>query len=445
MIDVALTVNLSRSQAYYEEALRYSPGGAPDGKGWEKDRFYIERAKGSRIRDIDGNEYIDYNAGAGPIILGHSDAELDRTVIDTIQNQGVQFAQPHTLEVELTKKLREIIPCAEQSALCNAGTDTLQLAVRVARTYTGRPKIVKFEGGYHGWADGLAISTNPDPELLGPMSSPNALADTSGVLPAILENTIVLPYNDLDAASEHLEREKGDIACVIVEPIIHGHGILPKPGFLEGLSELCQACDIPLVLDEIITGFRHDLGGLQKKWNIDADIAVYGKAMANGYVISAITGKEKYMSTLTPGPAFLSGTYNGNPVSAAASLKTIEILERPGFYERLYQKGDAVREGINSVIDELGLEAVCYGYGSVWGLYFEKTPPSNYRDVLRFHETGGMEKYTAYARHMLNSGIFIQPSRVARNYIYAAHTDQDIQNTVDASASFLKEHQSALR
>ena len=445
MIDVELKIDLSKSQAYYEEARKYSPGGAPDGKPWERNLFYIERAQGNRLTDLDGNEYLDYWAGAGPIILGHAHPELDQAVFETVQSRGVNVAQPHTLEVELTKKLRDILPLAEQMAFCNAGTDTLQYAVRMARTYTDRPKVVKFEGGYHGWADSLTISTNPGRDVRGPGSSPNAIADTSGILPAITENTVVLPYNDLDAASERLEREKSEIACVIVEPLIHGHSILPKPGFLEGLAELCRSCDIPLVLDEIITGFRHDLGGLQRKWNIDADMAAYGKSMANGYVISAVVGKEKYLSTLTPqGPAFFSGTFNGNPLSVAASLKTIEILERPGFYERLYEMGQTLRDGINSVIDELGLNAVCYGYGSTWGLYFDRTPPSNYRDVAHHNDTGGDEKGAAYIRHMMNNGVFIM-SRSARAYIYAAHTDEDIQCTIDATASFLREHASSLR
>ena len=446
MINVELKLDLSRSNAYFDEARRYSPEGAPDAKGWKRDMFYIERAKGNRLWDLDGNEYIDYNAGAGPIILGHSEDELDDAVIETIRNVGVQVAHPHTIEVELTKKLREIIPGAEQSALCNAGTDTLQYAVRMARTYTGRRKVVKFEGGYHGWSDGLAISTNPGLDAAGPGSSPNAVADTSGVLPGIIENTIVLPYNDLDAASERLEREKSDIACVIVEPIIHGHAILPKQGFLKGLQELCNSCDIPMVLDEIITGFRHDLGGLQKKWDIQADMAVYGKSMANGYVISAVTGKQKYISTLSPdGPAFFSGTYNGNPVSSAATLKTIEILGRDGFYERLYKMGDLLRDGINQAIQKVGANAVCYGYGSTWGVFFDRTPPSNYRDVAYHNEAGGAEKGAAYARHMLNNGIFIQPSRPARAFLYAAHTEDDIQRTVDAAASFFTDHQTVLK
>ena len=233
---------------------------------------------------------------------------------------------------------------------------------------------------------------------------------------------------------------------MIVEPIIHGQSLLPELGFLEGLRQLCDSCDVPLVLDEIITGFRHDLGGLQSKWSIDADIGLYGKAMANGYIISAITGKEKYMSTLTPkNPAYLSGTYNGNPLSVAASLKTIEILGRPGFYDRLYRMGDTVREGINTVIEELGLNAVCIGYGSVWGLWFNRTQPANHRDVAVYNSTGGKEKSAAYIRHMLNNGVFLQPSSPARACIYAAHTDEDIQHTIDAASEFLKEHQTALR
>ena len=445
LFEVNLTIDLSKSQAYYKEACRYAPGGAPDGKGWGPDQFYVASAYGSHIEDIDGNDYIDYHAGAGPIILGHSEQEVNREVLDTINNIGVQFAHPHRTEVELTKKLQELIPGADKSALCNAGTDALQLAVRLARTHTGRSKVVKFEGAYHGWSDGLAISTNPDPDIAGTMSNPRAVPDTSGTLPSILEDTIVIPYNDLDIASERLEREKHNIACVIVEPIIHGHGILPKDGFLQGLGELCRSCSIPLVLDEIITGFRHDLGGLQRKWNIDADLAVYGKAMANGYVLSAITGKNQLMSQLTPGPAFLSGTYNGNPVSAAASLKTIEILERPGFYDSLYAKGIFVREEINKTINKLGLDAISYGYGSVWALYFSKLIPGSYRDIVRFLTNGGKEKYTAYFRFMLNNGIFIPPTRVARNYIYAAHSDDDLQKTVDVTSRFLREFQASLR
>ena len=446
MIDVELKVNLSRSRALYQEAVGYSPGGAPDAKGWDGDMFYVERANGNRLWDLDGNEYIDYHAASSSIILGHSDPDLNDAIIDTVQNRGVQLSQPHRLEVELAKKIKEVIPNADKVAFGNAGTDTLQFAMRMARAYTGRPKVVRFGGGYTGWSDSHAARGGAESVVTTSDAGPVSVAETSGVLPAILENNIVLPYNDLDAASDCLERQKGEIACVIVEPIIHGQSILPVPGFLEGLRQLCDACDIPLVLDEIITGFRHDLSGLQGKWSIDADIGLYGKSMANGHVISAITGKEEYMSTLSPrNPAYLSGTYNGNPLSVTAALKTIEILERPGFYDRLYKMGDTVREGINTVIEELGLNALCVGYGSVWGLWFDRTQPANHRDVARYNSTGGKEKAAAYVRHMLNNGVFLQPSWPARACIYAAHTDEDLQHTIDTTAGFLKEHQAALR
>jgi glutamate-1-semialdehyde 2,1-aminomutase len=234
---------------------------------------------------------------------------------------------------------------------------------------------------------------------------------------------------------------------VIVEGIIHGLAIHPNPGFLKGLADLCHSCGIPLVLDEIITGFRHDLGGLQRKWGIDADIAVYGKAMANGYVISAVTGKKKYMETLSPGTALLSGTFNGNPLSCAASLKTIEILGRPGFYERLFQLGDTLREGINREAQRLGVNALCYGYGSVWGLLFDRHQPENYRDVLNYLDAGGSQKFAAFTTHMLNHGIFLPPfkKRALRHYIYGAHSENDIQKTIDAAAAFLNEHRADLK
>ena len=437
VIDIELKVDLSRSRAFYEDAVKHTPGGAPDNKGWVGDLFYLERAEGCRLTDLDGNEYIDYHAAAGPIILGHSDRELNEAVIDTVENRGVEYAQPHSLEVELAKKLKEIIPNADMVAFGNAGTDTLQYAMRMARAYTGRPKVVKFGGGYRAWSD-----SQVGDEAARKLS----LADTSGVLPAVLENNIVLPYNDLDALTTFLEGQHGEVACVIVEPIIHGQALLPKPGFLEGLQQLCASYDIALVIDEIITGFRHDLGGLQRKWGIDADIGLYGKSMANGYIISAVTGKERYMTAIDPAdPAHLSGTYNGNPLSVTAALKTIEILSRPGFYDRLYAKGETLRQGITSVIDELGLDAVCVGYGSAWGVWFDKTPPESHEDAARYNATGGKEKSSAYVRHMLNNGVFVQPSRPAKAYLYAAHSDDDVQHTIDATADFLKDHQAALR
>ena len=332
------------------------------------------------------------------------------------------------------------------SVFCNAGTDAAHFAVRAARTYTGRPKIVKFEGGYQGWADPLAMSTNPQSPDFGSDVAPRTVADTGGLLPDTLANTIVLPYNNLEAATRRVEQEKGQIACIIVEPYIHGFDIRARPGFLKGLRDLCNSADVLLIFDEIVTGFRHGLGGMQEIEGITPDMAIVGKAMANGYPISALVGKRRYMSTLYPlGAAFFSGTFNGNPVSTAASLKTIEILERPGFYDRLYKSGDTLREGINKTIDRLGVNAKCLGYGSVWYLHFESKAPDSYRDVYYYRRNGGDEKERAYRDHMLNRGLFLYPARGTRAYISAAHTERDIHATVDAAVDFLTKHQHDLR
>jgi glutamate-1-semialdehyde 2,1-aminomutase len=395
--------------------------------------------------DIDGNEYVDYYCGAGPIILGHAHPEVNQAVIDTIQNIGVQFALPHEVSIGLAKKLSECFPSAEMSVFCNAGTDSAHFAVRAARTFTGRPKIVKFEGGYQGWADPVAMSTNPRASEFGPDSAPRTVADTAGLPSGVLENTIVLPYNNLEAAARRLEKDREQIACVFVEPYIHGFGIAAQPHFLQGLHDLCATHDIPLIFDEIVTGFRHGLGGMQKIDNITPDMTIIGKAMANGYPISALVGKRKFMESLYPrGAAFFSGTFNGNPVSTAASLKTIEIMERPGFYERLYRSGDNLRNGINAAIKRLNVKATCFGYGSVWYLYFDSKPPENYRDVYHYRNDGGSGKEQAYRNHMLNRGVFIFPGRGTRSYISAGHTDHDIEMTVDAAVEFLTDHQRAL-
>lgn len=444
-MDVEVTVDLTNSRKFLREALRYAPGGSPDGKWWEPDLIYARRASGCRLTDIDGNEFIDYYSGAGPIILGHAHPEVNRAVIDTIQEIGVQFALPHEVSIGLAKKLSECLPCAEMSVFCNAGTDTAHFAVRAARTFTGRPKIAKFEGGYQGWADPVAMSTNPQSSDFGSEDAPRTVSDTGGLPAEVLANTIVLPYNNLEATARRLEKEKDQIACLFVEPYIHGFGIAAKPGFLKGLRDLCDATKIPLIFDEIVTGFRHGLGGMQKIEGITPDMAIVGKAMANGFPISALVGKRKYMESLFPrGAAFFSGTFNGNPVSTAASLRTIEILERPGFYEQLYESGETLRVAINDAIGRLGIRAKCFGYGSVWYLYFDTKEPENYRDVYRYRQSGGNEKERAYRNHMLNRGVFIFPGRGTRAYISAAHTDRDIQITVDAAVDFLTLHQQEL-
>ena len=444
-MEIEIEKSLARSAQYHGEASEVTPGGAPCGKWWSPNLIYAARAKGAYITDIDGNAFLDYHCASGPIILGHGDPEVDEAVIEVIRNHGNQFALPHPFEIRLAQKLKEHIPCAEMSAFSNAGTDTMQLALRVARAYTGKSKVVKFEGGYQGWADVIAVSIQPSRADAGPASAPTTVPGTTGLPPEIRDSVLVCPFNDIDAVAETLHARRQEIAALVVEPYVHGTNLKPNPGFLAALRALCDESGVLLIFDEIVTGFRHSLGGSQSLEGVIPDVAIFGKAMGNGYPISAVVGRKEFMSVMNPpGGALLSGTYNGNPVSAAAALKTIEILERPGTYERLFALGDQLRGGIQGAIDRLGVRACCVGLGSVWYLHFEREPPENWRDVLTYEEGGARKKEQAYRNHMLNRDIFIYPVNGTRAYLGASHTEADIQRTIDATVDFMTTHRDAL-
>lgn len=445
-MEVKIQKSLARSVQYLAEASEVTPGGAPCGKWWSPNLIYAARAKGAYITDLDGNEYLDYHGASGSVFLGYSDPEVDEAVIEVIRHHGNQFALPHQFEIELAAKLCEHIPCAEMSAFSNAGTDTMQFALRVARSYTGKSKIVKFEGGYQGWADSVAVSISPARADAGSAHSPNAVPDTTGLPPEVLGTVLVCPYNDAESVAETFDAHRDAIAALVVEPYVHGTNLRPKPGFLAALRQLCDAAGVVLIFDEIVTGFRHGLGGLQAQEGVTPDVAIFGKAMGNGYPISAVVGKKEYMRTLSPtGGGMLSGTYNGNPLSATAALKTIEILERPGLYERVFGLGDQLRGGIQAAIDRLGVRACCVGYGSAWYLHFEREPPENWRDVLSYVEGGARAKEQAYRNHLLNRDIFLYPVNGTRAYLGAAHTEAEIQRTIDASVEFLTDHRAELQ
>ena len=299
-------LNLQRSQAMMEEASSFSPRGVPNCKWWAPDTFYVKSAKGSRIYDVDGNEYLDYWCGAGPHILGHAPSEVIEAVTEAINEGNVQFAMPNFRDVEVARKLTEFIPCAEKVALCVSGTDGLLYAIRLARAYTGKTKIVKFDGGYQGWADPLAVNSAPDSYDTG---ETKYATDSAGVPPDNYSNTVILPYNDLETASTRLHHEHNQIAAVLVETMIHSSNLIARPDFLEGLRRICDELGIVLIFDEIVTGFRHGLGGGQAIYGVTPDLGVFGKAMASGYVIAAICGKNEVMSA---GGAGGNGTYSGN-------------------------------------------------------------------------------------------------------------------------------------
>jgi glutamate-1-semialdehyde 2,1-aminomutase len=449
MLDVGLQPKTAISQRLLAEATALSPGGVQgDGRWYEPFPLFIKKALGSKIWDVDDNEYIDYWASAGPAILGHNDPRVREAVIDTLQTEGVLFTAPHPKEVQLAKVFAELIPCADKTAFCGGGgSDAMYNAVRVARAYTGRKKILKFEGGYHGWHDDYAASLNPPPQDAGPADSPNTVPMSAGSLEEVTQQIVVAPFNDEAALERIVTREKDNLAAIIVEPVGHSSGvIILKSSFLTLLRQLCDAHGIVLIFDEILTGFRHHLGGAQTLLGVTPDLGVFGKAMANGFPISALAGKRDVMSMFRPeGPVLLSGTFMGHLLSVTASLQTIATLRDATIYSRLWQMGERLSSEINGVIDELNLDARCYSYGPVWCLYFTRRV-ENLRDIIHLTSVqGGHAKDRAFRTTLLNKGIFIMPGRTNRGYISAAHTDEDIARTIDATVKFLVDNQSDLR
>lgn len=449
MLDVKWTRDTSASLKLLEEARSYSPGGTQgDGRWYEPHPLFISRALGSRIWDVDGNEYIDYWAAAGPAILGHNDPGVRRAVIKTLDEEGVLFTAPHPKEVELAKVFSELIPCAEKTALCGGGgSDAMYNAVRVARGYTERKKILKFEGGYHGWHDYYAASVNPPPEEAGPADAPNTVPVSRGSLQEAIDQIIVAPFNDEAALERLIRTHADDLAAVIIEPVCHSAGcLIVREEFLRLLRDLCDAHGIVLIFDEIITGFRHALGGVQSIYNIVPDLGVFGKAMANGFPISAVAGRRDIMSMFGPeGPVFLSGTFMGHLLGVTAALETISTLRTTPVHERLWSLGTHVSDEINKVIDDLGLDAKCVSFGSAWCLYFTREINS-FRDIIEFTSyKGGHPKDRAFRGTLFNNGIFVLPVKTNRAYISAAHSDSDIDKTVGVVTRFLHEHRSELR
>lgn len=439
---------LARSAELHRYASDYAPAGVQgDGRFFLPHPIYIRRAKGARLWDVDGNEYIDYHGSYGPSLLGYNDDRVAQAVVEAMQHEGVLFALPHPREVELARTIARMLPSGEMTIFTNSGTEALYHVVRLARAFTGRTKFVKFEGSYHGWHDDLAVSIKPDLAQAGPDEAPLGVPASAGNLPEVTGKVIVLPFNDLDAVERVLEARKDEIAAVMVEPIMHSCGCLkPQEGFLAGLRERCDAAGVLLIFDEVVTGFRHAPGGIQELSGVTPDLTAFGKAMANGFAISGMTGRREIMTLMGPsGPVFLSGTYNGHLLNVAAAQATLAILEEPGFYQRLYALGRLLHTGITEVIAELGVRACCAVFGSVWSIYFTHQEPRTYRDIARSPSGREHPLLRAYRDTLRRYDIYLHPYFAIRGYISAAHGEADIERTIAATRAFFREHRSQLR
>lgn len=425
-------MRLDRSAELFAEALRYTPGGINTSLRSLPWPLVFERADGAYLYDADGNRYIDFHAAFGPVILGHRYEAVDRAVKQAIGTVDLVGAGTTVFEIELARRLTELIPSAERAILCNSGSEATYHAIRLARAVTGRAKVIKFQGCYHGWHDYLLMNVISTPEMVGRKDPLSA-----GMLPAALEETVVLPFNDLEAVDRAFAEHPGEIAAVILEPIPHNIGcVLPHEGFLSGLRQICSREGSLLVFDEVITGFRHALGGYQSIAEVVPDLTCLAKAMANGYPIAALCGPSHLMERFATagGDVFFAGTYNGHPASCAAALATIETLEGGEIHRHTFALGEKARKGLESLLDEAGMPAVVSGFGSVFVVYFLEGPVDRYEDLVGHH----VEADEAFRRGMVERGVFFLPTALKRNHVSASHTEADIDEMLNAAADVLK-------
>jgi glutamate-1-semialdehyde 2,1-aminomutase len=391
--------------------------------------MFFERGAGSRIFDADGNQYIDYVLGQGPLILGHSPAPVLEAVARASE-EGQLFAGQLEMEIALSEKLLQLIPCAELVRFSNSGSEIVQAALRLARGYTGREKVIKFEGHYHGWFDNVLISVAPPLDLAGPREAPHAVPASAGQARSALEDVIVLPWNDLDLFEATVRQRPEEIAAVIMEPIMCNTGcILPKEGYLAGVQRICQQHGIVFILDEIITGFRVGLSGAQGYFGVTPDLATFGKAMAGGFPVSCLAGKRELMDLIGKGTVNHSGTFNSNVMAMAASLATLSALEADGLYERLTAQGQRLKEGLKQAADDLGIPVQVSGPGPMVHMAFAGPEPIH--DYRSFAQNNDMGRCQRFADLLLDEGVRYIPRGMW--YLSMAHTDGDIEAALEAA------------
>ena len=384
---------------------------------------FIERGEGSRIWDADGREYIDYVGSWGPLVLGHADPEVVAAV-RSAAGRGLSFGAPTESEAELAELLGRLVAGLELVRLVSSGTEATMSALRLARGATGRSRIVKFEGCYHGHADSLLVRAGSGALTLGNPSSAGVTAETAA-------QTLVLDYNDaagLDAA--FLEHGRS-IACVIVEPVAGNMNLVaPKRGFLERLRELCTQHGALLIFDEVMTGFRVGLGGAQELYGVRADLITLGKVIGGGMPLGAFGGRRDIMQKIAPlGPVYQAGTLSGNPLAVAAGLATLRKLQAPGFYARLGTATRALCDGLVSAARKLGVAFSAQSVGGMFGLYFRATPPATYAEVMQCDALA----FKRFFHSMLERGVYLAPSAYEAGFVSAAHTEEDIAATVAAA------------
>ncbi len=421
--------NYNKSAAFLERSKKVLAGGVSSEfrkYNYPHALFYTHGA-GSKVYDADGNEYLDFTLSQGPLILGHSHPH----VLESVRNysaSGQLFAGQHIKELELAEKLNAIIPSAELMRFCLDGSEAVQTALRIARAKTGKTKFIRFEGHYHGWLDNVCWGISaPSKEALGSRENPGVFSWSAGLPDRSRDEVIVIPWNDPYVLQKTVEENKEYVCAIITEPVMCNSGcILPEKGFLEKIRQLCDQYKIACIFDEVITGFRLDLGGAQQYFNVTPDISIFAKAMASGYPISAVVGKKEWMRLLEDGTVIHAGTMNSGNPTVAAALATIETLERENPYERIFRYGQKLMQGLRDAAAFAGHEILVQGPGPMFNISFtHMTAIKDYRDTFSCDKV----LLSRFISHMHNRGIRI----IGRGlwYISAAHTEEDIDVVIE--------------
>jgi glutamate-1-semialdehyde 2,1-aminomutase len=415
-----------KSIGFYQKAMALMPGGVNSPvrafRAVGIPPIFIDRAKGSKIWDVDGNEYIDYVGSWGPMILGHCHSKVVNALKKALQ-KGTSFGAPTVLEIELANKVRRAFPSIELIRMVNSGTEATMSAIRLARGYTGRDKIIKFEGCYHGHGDSLLVKAGSGATTFG-------VPDSLGVPVDLARHTLTALYNNLDSVKSLLIQYPEQVACIIVEPIAGNMGVvLPEKGFLEGLRNICDEKGIVLIFDEVITGFRVAYGGAQELYGIKPDITCLGKIIGGGLPVGAYGGKRSIMERVSPlGGVYQAGTLSGNPLAMTAGISTLEVLKTKGFYQELEQKTNYLVEGISERAEERFIPITINKAVGMFTIFFTEEPVMDYRTAKR----SNTKRFSQFFIEMLNQGIYIPPSQFEAWFISMAHTQSDINKTIEA-------------
>jgi glutamate-1-semialdehyde 2,1-aminomutase len=423
----------TKSKILFHKARSLIPGGVNSPvrafKAVGRSPLFISKAKGSRIYDVDGNSFIDYVLSWGPMILGHAHPRVVKALKKAVEN-GTSYGAPPPAEVELASLVLKLYPSMDKVRMVNSGTEATMSAIRVARGFTGRDRIIKFEGCYHGHADGLLVKAGSGATTFG-------VPDSPGVPKSYARNTITLPFNDVKAVKRTIEKEAGSIACVILEPVVGNIGcVLPRPGFLEKLRRLTKKYDIVLIFDEVMTGFRVSLGGAQARYGIEPDMTCLGKVIGGGLPVGAYGGKKELMSLVSPdGPVYQAGTLSGNPLAMTAGIETIKEISKKGAFARLEKKAAMLEDGLTDAARRAGTGARFYRAGSMFCTYFADGEVVDYTTAKKSDTV----KFSRFFSGMLQRGVNLAPSQFEAGFMSLAHSERDIESTVNAAYKSLRD------